>query len=512
MTLHSSAHPAPERPIKSVLVTGATGYIGGHLLARLEAERRYQVRCLTRRSEALAGRVTDDTQIVVGDVLAPESLAPAVAGIDTAYYLVHSMCGPGDFPERDRLGARNFGAAARAAGVSRIVYLGGLGAGGGLSEHLASRQEVGEILRASGVPTVEFRASLVIGPGSASYELVRALVEHLPLTIAPRSIETAAQPIAVGDVVEYLIAALAYPGDAIFEIGGDGQGTYAEIVREYARQRGLRRPLVRSSIVTARISRAGLGLLAPDHRDVAGAMIDSLRNETIVRTDAAREAFGVTPLRLDQAIGRALADEDRDFARTRWSRTLSDGRRERWHGVRHGRRMVWSRAIHVPRPPRDAFASVGRLGGRTGWYGTDRFWRFRGGLDRLRGGVGTRRGRRHPVELRVGDIVDSWRVDRYEPGRVLRLVTEMKLPGRLWLQFEVDPDGPGGAQIRQTTVFDPAGYVGLSYWYLLAPVHHHVFRRVLDGIGRALQDSVACQPPAGRRIVRKSLARFASRM
>jgi uncharacterized protein YbjT (DUF2867 family) len=477
-----------------VLVTGATGYIGGRLLARLEREHRHRIRCLIRRPEALAGRTAEGTEIVPGDVLVPDSLAPAMTGVDSAYYLVHSMSGGGDFSALDRAGARNFAAAAKAAGVQRIVYLGGLGAGDGLSAHLASRHEVGRILRSSGVPTVEFRASVVIGAGSASYEIVRALVERLPVAVAPREVDTATQPIAVEDVVEYLVAALEHPGGAIFEIGGERRGNYAEIITEYARQRGLRRPLVRSPLLTAGASRAGLRLLTPEHRHLAGALVDSLRNETVVRTGAAVETFGVTPLPLDRAIERALTDEDREFARTRWSDALPVAPRVGWPWVRFGRRLVSSRVIHVPHPPRRAFGHITRIGGPTGWYGVERFWRFRGALDRLLGGVGTRRGRRHAVELRVGDTVDSWRVDGHEPGSVLRLVSEMKLPGRLWLQFEVDPDGPDRARIRQTTVFDPAGYLGVSYWYLFSPVHHLVFGRLLRGIGRAVTARASYQP------------------
>jgi uncharacterized protein YbjT (DUF2867 family) len=298
---HAGARPA------TVLVTGATGYIGGRLLARLERDR-HRVRCLTRRPEALAGRTAAGTEVAGGDVLVPRSLTRPMAGIHTAYYLVHSMSGEGDFSRLDRAGARNFADAAREAEVRRIVYLGGLGAGGRLSAHLASRQEVGDILRASGVPTVEFRASIVIGPGSASYEIVRALVEQLPVAVAPRWVDTAAQPIAIDDVVEYLIAALDHTGGAVFEIGGADQQSYAEVIREYARQRGLRRRLLRSSLLTPRVSRIALGLLAPEHRHLAGALVESLRNETVVRTTAAREAFNVRPMRLDQAIGRAVRE------------------------------------------------------------------------------------------------------------------------------------------------------------------------------------------------------------
>jgi uncharacterized protein YbjT (DUF2867 family) len=468
-----------------VLLTGATGYVGGRLLHRMEAQARHRVRCLTRRPEALAGRTAAETEVVAGDLLDAGSLASAMRGVETAYYLVHSMDESGDFEELDRVAARNFATAAERSGVRRIVYLGGLGDGHGLSSHLASRHEVGQILRSSGVPTVEFRASIVIGSGSASYEIVRALVESLPMMLTPRWVETAAQPIAIEDVVDYLVAALDHDGSAVFEIGGEDRVTYAEILREYARQRGLRRRLVRLPVLTPRASGFCLGLLTPVYGQVAGAMVDSLRNETVVRSSGAARAFAVRPRGLRQAIARALVNEDREFAETRWSDALPTQRPLRWSGITFGRRQVSSRAIQVRGAPVHAFAPIKRIGGRTGWYATNGFWRARGLVDTIRGGVGLRRGRRDPVDLRVGDTVDFWRVERFEPNRVLRLAAEMKIPGRLWLQFEVDPDGPGASEVRQTTVFDPAGYVGLAYWYLFCPVHHWVFGSMLRGIARA---------------------------
>lgn len=477
----------------TVLLTGATGYVGGRLLHRLEAEGRYRVRCLTRHPEALAARTAAETEVFAGDVLEPRSLAAAMRGVHTAYYLVHSMAASGDFEALDRTAASHFAAAARRAGMRRIVYLGGLGDGVELSLHLASRQEVGRILRASGVATVELRASIVIGSGSASYEVVRALVESLPVIVTPRWVDTAAQPIAIEDVVDYLIAALDYEGSAIFEIGGRDRVTYAEILREYARQRALRRRLFRLPLLTGRASRFCLGLLTPVYGQVAGAMVDSLRNETVVRTSLAMDAFRVTPRGLREAIARALVNEDREFAETRWSDALPTQRPLGWSGMSFGRRQVSSRAIRVDRPSELAFEPIKRIGGRTGWYAGSCFWTARGVLDTIRGGVGLRRGRRDPVDLRVGDTVDFWRVERLESDRLLRLAAEMKIPGRLWLQFEVDPDGNEASLIRQTTVFDPAGYVGLAYWYLFCPVHHAVFGAMLRGIRRAAAGGVAKQ-------------------
>jgi uncharacterized protein YbjT (DUF2867 family) len=469
-----------------VLLTGATGYIGGRLLQRLEGLDR-SVRCLTRRPEVLAARGCARAQIVAGDLLDPESLVAAMDGVQDAYYLVHSMGGVGELDELDRQAAANFAAAASRAGVARIIYLGGLGTGADLSPHLASRQEVGAILRASGVPTIELRASIVIGSGSASFEAVRALVDVLPAIPAPRWVETAAQPIAIEDVVEYLVAALGleFATSEIFEIGGGDQVTYAEVMREYARQRGLRRRVVPIGLITSRASRFFLGLLTPVYGPIAAAMVDSLRNETVVRSGSAREAFAITPRGLPAAIERALVNEDQEFAETRWCDALAPApSTSQWGGLAVGRRMVATRAVGVSCPPGEAFEPIRRIGGRTGWYALNRFWRLRGLLDTLRGGVGLRRGRRDPQHLRVGDTVDFWRVERLEPGRRLLLVAEMKIPGRLWLQFEVEPDGEG-SQIRQTTVFDPAGYVGLAYWYALYPVHDRVFTATLRGIRAA---------------------------
>jgi uncharacterized protein YbjT (DUF2867 family) len=475
-----------------VLLTGATGYVGGRLLHRLEASGR-RVRCLTRRPAALATCVADGTEVVDGDVLDAASLRRAMDGIATAYYLVHSMGTSTRFEALDRTAARNFAEASRSAGVRRIVYLGGLGSGDRLSPHLASRQEVGAILRSSGVPTIEFRASIVIGSGSASYELVRALVESLPLVVAPPWVETAAQPIAIEDVLEYLLAALEREDhrSAIFEIGGAEPVTYAEIIREYARQRGLRRPLLRSSLLTPRLSRFFLGLITPVYGQVAEALVEGLRNETVVRSAAALEAFPIRPRGLQGAVERALINEDLDFAETRWSDAFASAPPAGVAPTPFGRRLVTSRVIRVNTDAKDAFDPIQRIGGDTGWYAANWFWSARGLLDTLRGGVGLRRGRRDAADLRVGDTIDFWRVEALEPGRRLRLAAEMRIPGRLWLQFEIDPHDDGGVQVRQTTVFDPAGCVGLAYWYLLCPIHHLVFVSMLRGIGRLIERQAA---------------------
>jgi len=472
---------------RSILLTGASGYVGRHLLSRLEASGN-DLRCLTRHPEALEGRVGPRTEVVAGDVLDRESLEAAFQGVQTACYLVHSMGGAGDFEELDRRAAVNFGEAARAAGVAQIVYLGGLGREEELSPHLTSRHEVGRLLRAHGVPTLELRASIVIGSGSASFETVRALVEHLPVIVAPRWVETLAQPIAIDDVLDCLLAAIAIeqPVDAVYEIGGSDQVTYGEVMREYARQRGLHRRVIRVPLLTPRISRALLGSFMPVFGRIAAAMVDSLCNETIVTKPSDRVPFTVARRGIGAAIERALVNEDRAFAETRWSDALAPSQLSRWGATMVGRRLVCSQSVRVAHGPDDAFVPIQRIGGATGWYASNWFWALRGLLDRLRGGVGLRRGRRDPHDLRTGDAVDFWRVEQVEPGRLLRLEAEMKLPGRLWLQFEVDRRGQDTI-VRQTTVFDPAGWVGLAYWYLLYPVHRSVFSRMLRGIKRTMQ-------------------------
>jgi Protein of unknown function (DUF2867) len=296
----------------------------------------------------------------------------------------------------------------------------------------------------------------------------------------------AARPIAIDDVLAYLLAVLAREPtrSEVFEIGGGDRVTYAELMREYARQRKLRRRGLPMPVRTGRAWRLFLSVLTPTHGRVASTMLDSLRNETVVSDPAACEAFAVKPRGLPEAIERALTSEDHEFADTSWRDVLSEAPSSRWGGIQIRRRMVTSRVERVEALPHQVFAPIQRIGGHTGWYGVDWFWRLRGRLDELRGGDGMRRGRRDPHTIRVGDRIDFWRVERVEPDRRLLLAAEMKIPGRLWLQFDIEGDDRR-TEIRQTTVFDPAGSVGLVYWYLLYPVHHTIFKAMLHGLHRA---------------------------
>lgn len=468
------------------LLTGATGYVGGRLLSRLEEAGR-SVRCLARRPEALRGRVAESTEIVQGDVLEPDSLTAAFAGIDTAYYLVHALGSQGDFEAQDREAAANFAQAARVAGVRRIIYLGGLGnPDEKLSQHLLSRQETGAVLRAHHPQVLEFRASIVIGSGSLSFEMLRALVERLPVMICPRWVRVLAQPIAVEDLLTYLMEAAALPegSSRIFEIGGPDRVSYGELMQEYARQRGLGRWMIPVPGLTPHLSSLWLGLVTPLYARVGRKLVESLRNPTLVSNDLALQTFSLRPRGVTEAMTRALGFEDGTFAQTRWSDALSSSGNPRiWGGVRFGSRLVDSRTVRVSVNPEAAFAPIRRIGGATGWYYANALWTLRGFLDLLVGGVGIRRGRRHPESLQVGDALDFWRVERFEPPHRLVLQAEMKLPGRAWLEFEVE-GGASGSSIRQTALFDPVGLLGLMYWYAIWPLHRAIFAGMLRNLAR----------------------------
>lgn len=469
---------------RKIALAGATGYVGGRLLGALEAAG-YPVRCLARRPSFLEERVGPATEVVQGDCLDPSTLSAFLKGTSVAFYLVHSLGSKSDFEQQDRDAAMNFGRAAKHAGVRRIVYLGGLGeAGEGLSSHLKSRQETGDVLRSSGVPVTEFRASIILGSGSLSFELIRSLVERLPVMVCPNWVRMKSQPIHIQDVVEYLMAALELPGEEsnVFEIGGDDQVSYAEIMEEYGRARGLRRWMIPVPLLTPYLSSLWLGLTTPLYARVGRKLVESIRNATVVRSDEASRAFEVRPVGMAEAIRRAMKNEDRRFAATRWSDAVSAGGSPRsWGGVRFGTRLVDTREVAVDVSKEEAFTPIRRIGGRSGWYYANTLWRIRGWIDLLVGGVGLRRGRRDPEELRVGDALDFWRVEDYEPGRRLRLAAEMKLPGRAWLEFEVE-ETENGSSIHQNAVFDPLGLAGLAYWYGIYPIHRRVFGGMLGGI------------------------------
>lgn len=469
-----------------LLITGATGYVGGRLLERLSREP-VRLRAMARKPEGVRGRWGERVEVMAGDVLDPASLADVLEGVDTAYYLIHSMGGGGDFEAKEAESARNFGNAARDAGVKRIVFLGGLAdERQGLSPHMRSRHQTGRILRESGVPVVEFRASIILGAGSLSFEMIRALVQRLPIMITPKWVHVEAQPIAVEDLIAYLVQVLDLEEkqSGIYEIGGADVVSYKEIMKVFARARGLTRCFVPVPVLSPHLSSLWLGLVTPLFARVGKKLIESVTHPSVIQNPAAKGRFTVQPCGVEQAIRQALEEEDRGYALTRWSDSLSSGNTLRtWAGVRFGTRLVDSRVQECQISPDRVFQAVEKIGGTTGWYYADFLWNLRGAIDELVGGVGMRRGRRHPTRLRVEEVLDCWRVESIEPGSQLRLRAEMKLPGRAWLEFEVEPtDDPASARLRQTAIFDPKGLSGLLYWYGIFPVHGLIFKGMLEGI------------------------------
>lgn len=481
-----------------VLVTGATGYIGGRLVPRL-VEAGHHVRLLARDSGRLTGRF-GDVEIREGDLFDAASIRAAMEGIEVAYYLVHSMTrSRGDFAENDRKAAAIFSQAAAEAGVERIIYLGGLGvAGKSLSRHLRSRHETGEMLRANAVSVTEFRAAMIVGSGSASFEMMRYLTERLPVMVAPRWVSTPCQPISVRDVLAYLVAELERPsqGHAIFEIGGADVLSYKEMMMRYARIRHLRRTLLVVPFFTPRLSSGWIHLVTPIPASIARPLVDGLRNPVVVHDRSALAAFpNIVPVGYDIAVNRALDRYTTVGPETTWFdaydvRALPGNFAGTAQGMLIDRRQRDSHAS-----PRAIFTVFTSLGGTRGWLYADSLWELRGVLDRLVGGFGTRRGRRSASDLRVGDAVDFWRVEAYEPDRLLRLRAEMRLPGYAWLQFEVVKDEEGVSALRQTAFFDPRGIFGYLYWYSVLPFHELIFGNMARRIAQEAEKIDALPNP-----------------
>jgi len=462
-----------------ILVVGASGYIGGRLASLLQA-RGEQLVLTSRDTRPLAARFPD-TEVVAADLLDPATLPPALEGVDVAYYLAHSMgAGEAGFAERDRRAAANFARAAKRAGVSRIVYLGGLGDDeADLSHHLASRHETGAELAAHGVPVTEFRAAVIIGSGSASFEILRHLTERLPVMITPRWVGTRCQPIGIRDVLDYLVGVLDHPDvTGIVEIGGPDVLSYGDMMRTYARLRGLRRLMIPVPVLTPRLSSYWVSLVSPVPAGIARPLIEGLRNEVVVRDPRPAAAFGVAPLPYADALQRAIDRTDRHDVESTWFDALAAPDKASLSSVTSREGMIVERRSRViPAPPERVFAEVERLGGDAGWPCANVLGGIRGLLDGAGGGVGMRVGRRDPAHVRVGDAVDFWRVEEVRRPGLLRLRAEMKVPGRAWLQYEVTPLEDGArCRLTQTAFFEPKGLPGLAYWYALYPIHGLIFR------------------------------------
>jgi uncharacterized protein YbjT (DUF2867 family)/uncharacterized protein YndB with AHSA1/START domain len=490
-----------------ILVTGATGYIGGRLVPRL-LDAGHAVRCLVRDPSRLQGRRwQSEVEVAAGDVLEPGSLADALRDVEVAYYLVHSLGAGADFHRRDIEAARHFGGACSAAGVRRIIYLGGLAVaspgGTELSEHLRSRQETGDALREAGVPVTEFRAGVIVGSGSVSFEMIRYLTERVPVLVSPRWVYTRTQPIGIRDVLSYLVAALDVPGSTgrIIEIGGSDVITYGDMMLTYAQVRGLRRALVPVPVLTPRLSSLWVNLVTPIPANIARPLIEGLRNENVVGDDVARTLFpDIRPASHRTAVERALGQLNASSVESAWSDALSSTRKSgrsvtlatEEGMVREHRERV------VAAPPADVFAVFTSVGGDNGWFFMDWAWRVRGFADRLLGGVGLRRGRRDAVDLRAGDALDFWRVEAVEPDRLLRLRAEMKVPGEAWLEFRATELEDGGTLLRQTAFFAPRGLSGWLYWHSLYPVHRVMFSGFIDAVAERAERRAEQRSRAGK--------------
>lgn len=473
---------------RPVLVTGATGYVGGRLVPRL-LEAGFRARVFARSARKLAARpwASDPrVEIVEGDAGDEAAARRALGGSGAAYYLIHSMVAAGEeYRRRDRELAAVFARAAAASGVARIVYLGGLGeTGEGLSEHLASRREVEETLAAGPVPVTVFRAAMVIGSGSASFEILRYLVERLPVMVTPRWVQTQCQPIAVQNVLAYLVRCLDVPETAgrTLDIGGPEILTYEEILQIVAEALGLRRRIIlRVPVLTPRLSSYWIHLVTPIGARIARPLAEGLRNRVVCRDDTAARLMPQRLLGVREAVAAALGRLGPQEVETSWRDAGPIPGDPGWSG---GTVFVDPRLVEVAAPAEAAFRAVSRLGGEHGYHVANLLWRLRGFLDRLAGGPGLRRGRKDPERLGYGDALDFWRVTGIEPGRRLELRAEMKLPGEALLEFEVEPDpsDPARCRLRQTARFKPRGLLGILYWYAVLPLHRIVFRGMLEGI------------------------------
>jgi uncharacterized protein YbjT (DUF2867 family) len=499
--INTSTSPAERR--RPVLVTGATGYIGARLVPRL-LEAGHRVRCLVRQARKLDGRpwaADPRVEIVECDMAAAtvEDLAAAMANCGAGFYLVHAMLSAGeDYAREDRSMAARFAEAAGRAGLTRILYLGGLGeTGQDLSEHLSSRREVEALLASGPVPLTVLRAAMIIGSGSASFEILRYLVERLPVMVTPRWVQTECQPIAIRNVLLYLVGCLDEPRTVgrTLDIGGPGIVTYRALMRIMAEERGLmRRLVIPVPVLTPRLSALWIHLVTPLSRHIAMPLAEGLRNRVVCRDD---EAVRLVPQRLltpREAIAAALARVEHHDVESAWSDAGVVPGDPDWAG---GKTLRDERAVRVAAPPAEVFRAVCRVGGDHGWYGSQWLWRLRGTLDRLAGGPGLRRGRKDPEHLAYGEALDFWRVTAVERDRRLALRAEMRLPGEALLEFDIAPveGDPGASDLRQLAVFKPKGLLGLAYWYGVLPLHGIVFSGMLQGIRRAAEE--AAVQPAG---------------
>lgn len=484
---------------KKILITGATGYVGGRLVRTFLAKN-YQVRVFVRDSKkAQQQSWSNQVEVCVGDVNDYESTKVALEGIDVAYYLLHSINGTTKFDDIEREMANTFGRAAKDAGVSQIIYLGGIANDSKSSQHLQSRAETGRALASYGVPVLELRAGIIIGSGSASFEMLRHLTHRLPIMTTPKWVKNRTQPIAIRDVLYYLSSAAEFstPVHGVFDIGGPEVLTYEGMMQTFAEVSSLRkRIIIKIPVLTPALSSLWIGFVTPVPTTLARPLVESLISEVVV--DSSKEIShiipiptgGLTPVR--SAIELALERVGKNEIETRWSDATSPT-------------FPWQRAQGDPQwagatefqdvrvRTTDAtleavWGAVEKIGGETGWYGSDWLWYLRGLIDRLFGGVGLRRGRRDPLKLRVGDSVDFWRVVEYEEFTRIKLYAEMILPGKAWLEFHLQLEN-GRVVAKQTATFQPRGLGGQLYWRAISPFHTLLFPTMLRNLCKSAEKS-----------------------
>lgn len=471
-----------------ILVSGPTGYIGGRLIPRL-LESGYAVRVLVRDPSRLGGRAwLDQVEVVQGDALDPASLAAALQGISIAYYLIHGRQGGKIRAERDMTAARNFARAADEANLERIIYLGELvDPTEKLSPYLRSRHETGYILRQGRVPVTEFRAGMIIGSGSALFEMVRYLAELQPVFVCPSWFFSQAQPIAIRDALSYLVAALETPESVgkLIEIGGATQLTYADMLLGYSQERGFKRWLIPTPVYAPHLSAYWVHMVTPVSYQTVLPLIEGLHIESLVRDDLAKKLFPqIEPLDFQTAVRYALAKIESGEVETSWSDALvtSAGDVKPYQFKLEEGMFMEKRQALTELPAQAIFRSFTGIGGERGWMYMDWAWAIRGWMDKAVGGVGLRRGRRHPDDIRAGESLDFWRVETLTPGQCMRLRAEMKVPGKAWLEFQVTPQANDKNLFVQTAYFAPRGLFGYLYWYAMWPAHRFIF----DGMLRRL--------------------------
>ncbi len=469
-----------------ILITGASGYIGGRLLEALN-KTEHVVISMVRRPEQFKKNFPLDHEVRYGDTLNQESLIKALKGIDIVYYLVHSLARKKDFSDAEITSANHFIEAAKINNVKKIVYLGGLfNPKSVLSRHLESRKKVGDILRNSEIPCITFRASIILGSGSISYEMIRNLTEKLPIMITPKWVRVKAQPIGVNDVISYLIKAidLNINKSEIYEIGGQDQVSYSDIMKEYALQKKLTLFIIPVPFLSPYLSSLWLSFVTPLYAKVGMKLIKSIKNATIVNTpQKTNEAFNIHPMSMKKAIKKAIAAEEKNFIRTHWASAYSSSNVQMgWLEKQVGNKLIYTKKISVNTSINNTFNCIKAIGGKNGWYYATFLWKIRGYLDLMLGGPGHKRGRKNSVEINEGDFIDWWRVEQYSPPKLLRLFAEMKLPGRAWLEFELIKTSKDSCDTYISAIFDPSGLFGRIYWYSLYPIHFFMFDGLIKRI------------------------------